>query len=82
MFEFLTLLQTHKMGRSVNVLLYGSQYWKKLINFELLVETGMIDREDLKLFRFVDSPQQAFKFLKDELGRRFAPPPLVKHRFF
>ena len=71
MFEFLTLIQTHKMGHRVNIFLYGSKYWKRAINFGWLLEAGTISSEDLKLIRFVDSPQQAFEILKDELGRRF-----------
>jgi uncharacterized protein (TIGR00730 family) len=82
MFEFLTLVQTGKMGHSVSILFYGSKYWKRAINFDWLLEMGMISPEDLKLFRFVDSPGQAFEFLKDELGRRFRHRTALEHRFF
>jgi uncharacterized protein (TIGR00730 family) len=82
MFEFLTLIQTHKMGHRVNIFLYGSKYWKHAINFGWLLEAGTISREDLKVIRFVDSPQQAFEILKDELGRRFGLRPVIKHPFF
>ena len=81
MCEFLTLIQTHKMGHRVSILLYGSKYWKRAINFGWLLEAGTISREDLKLIRFVDSPQQAFEMLKDELGRRFGLRPVIKHPF-
>jgi uncharacterized protein (TIGR00730 family) len=79
MFEFLTLLQTHKMGRQVSILLYGSKFWKRAINFGYLLETGTISSEDLKFIRFADSPQRAFEMLKDELGQRFGMLPAVKH---
>ncbi len=81
MFEFLTLIQTHKMGHRVTILLYGSKYWKQAINFGWLLEAGTISREDLKLIRFADSPRQAFEILKDELGRRFGLRPVIKHPF-
>jgi uncharacterized protein (TIGR00730 family) len=77
MFEFLTLTQTHKLGHRASILLYGSKYWKKLINFDLMIETGTIDEEDLKLFNFADTPREAFGILKKqlshELGLRTIP---------
>jgi uncharacterized protein (TIGR00730 family) len=81
MFEFLTLIQTHKMGHRVNIFLYGSKFWKRALNFGWLLESGTIGSEDLKLIRFVDSPQQAFGILKDELGQRFGLRPVIKHPF-
>jgi len=81
MCEFLTLIQTHKMGHRVSILLYGSKYWKRAINFGWLLEAGTISREDLKLIRFVDSPQQAFGILKDELGGRLGLHSGIKHPF-
>lgn len=81
MFEFLTLIQTHKMGHGVTILLYGSKYWKQAINFGWLLESGTISSEDLKLIRFADSPQQAFEILKGELGQRFGLRPVIKHPF-
>jgi uncharacterized protein (TIGR00730 family) len=81
MFEFLTLIQTHKMGHRVTILLYGSKFWKRALNFGWLLETGTISSDDLKLIRFVDSPQQAFGILKDELGQRLGPRPVPKHPF-
>jgi uncharacterized protein (TIGR00730 family) len=60
LFETLTLVQTGK-ARRVPILLYGSDFWRKLINWEMLVEEGLIHREDLDLFRFVDSPEEAWQ---------------------
>jgi uncharacterized protein (TIGR00730 family) len=80
LFEFLTLTQTHKMGHRVTILLYGSKFWKRTINFGWLLESGTISPDDLKLVRFVDSPEQAFAILKDELGDRLGLRPVVKHR--
>jgi uncharacterized protein (TIGR00730 family) len=79
MFEFLTLIQTHKMAHRVNIFLYGSKFWKRALNFGWLLESGTISAEDLKLIRFVDSPAQAFGILKDELSQRFGLRPAIKH---
>lgn len=81
MFEFLTLIQTHKMGHRVNILLYGSKFWKNAINFGWLLESGTISNEDLKLIRLVDTPQQAFQILKEELEQRLGLGPAAKHSF-
>ena len=82
MWEFLTLIQTHKMGHAVTILLYGSKFWKRAINFDWLLEAGTISKDDLKLIRFVDSPQHAFAVVKDELGKRLGVRSVVKHPFF
>jgi uncharacterized protein (TIGR00730 family) len=63
LFEILTLAQTRKLDRSIPVLLYGSAYWKEVLNFEALVRHGTISEEDLQLFEFVDTPEQAFELL-------------------
>jgi uncharacterized protein (TIGR00730 family) len=81
MWEFLTLIQTKKMGHEVTILLYGSKFWKCAVNFGWLLKSGTISRADLKLIRFVDSPQQAFEILQAELGRRFRQRPVIKHPF-
>ena len=51
------------------VLLYGSKYWKEIINFDALVRHGTIDREDLRLFQFADDPATAFATLRTALTR-------------
>ena len=68
MMEILTLTQTQKLAKKMTVLLYGSEYWKEIINFEALVKYGMIAREDLDLFQFADSPATAFELLKTGLA--------------
>jgi uncharacterized protein (TIGR00730 family) len=68
LFEILTLSQTRKLDRPILVLLYGSDYWREIVNFEALAKHGMIAREDLRLFRFVDSPTEALEVLQRELG--------------
>ena len=67
MFEALTLIQTGKSRRRP-VLLFGHEFWTRLINFDLLVETGMISALDLQLFRFVESAEEAWSVLEAEYG--------------
>jgi uncharacterized protein (TIGR00730 family) len=67
--EMLTLLQTRKIKKKVAVVIYGSKYWKSILNFDEMVEHGLIDRADLSLFRYLDSPPDAFMYLKEYLSR-------------
>jgi uncharacterized protein (TIGR00730 family) len=80
MMEILTLQQTQKLDRAVTVLLYGSKYWQEIINFEALVKHGMISREDLDLFTFVDDPARALQLLQKGLrAHREEEPPAFAH---
>jgi uncharacterized protein (TIGR00730 family) len=72
-FEILTLSQTQKLERDLPILLYGSDYWKSLLNFEVLVRHGMIDAGDLDLFHFVDSPTEALSLLQERLTTAMGP---------
>ena len=63
LFEVITLVQTRK-ARQVPIVLFGSDYWKRLINFELLVEEGVISPADLDLFQFADDPETAWNLIK------------------
>jgi uncharacterized protein (TIGR00730 family) len=71
MMELLTLLQTHKVKKRVALILYGSDYWNSVLDFRELVNHGMITQEDLELFRFVDSPVDAYRYLKDFLTQTY-----------
>ena len=63
LFEILTLVQTGK-SEPVPIVLFGSSYWKRLINFDVLVEEGVISPDDLDLFVFVDEPQAAWEAIQ------------------
>jgi uncharacterized protein (TIGR00730 family) len=67
LFEALTLMQTGKSRRRP-VLLFGREFWTGLLNFDLLVETGMISALDLQLFRFVETAEEAWALLEAEYG--------------
>jgi uncharacterized protein (TIGR00730 family) len=68
--EVLTLCQTRKIPRPIPVLLYGRSYWEEIINFEALARHGMISREDLDLFQYVDTPGEALATLKSCLSEK------------
>jgi uncharacterized protein (TIGR00730 family) len=67
LFEILTLAQTEKLAKKILVLMYGSEYWSKLINFQAMIDAGTIAANDLNLFKMVDSPEEGFAFLRDGL---------------
>jgi predicted Rossmann-fold nucleotide-binding protein len=69
MFELLTLDQTHKLAKPITIVVYGSSYWKSVINMDLLAEKGAIALKDLYLFKFADTPEDAFAILKEGLTR-------------
>lgn len=71
MMEVLTLLQTNKIKKKVTLVLYGRQYWETVVNFRAMVRHGVIDEEDLKLFKFADTPEEAFKYLVKELKQNY-----------
>ena len=79
-FEVLTLLQTKKLKKKVTVVLYGSEYWKNTINFENLVRLRLINPEDLKIFRFADTPEEAFDHVVGELRKNYPTETLERRK--
>src|ERR1700721_623859 len=67
LFEILTLAQTDKLAKKILVVIYGSEYWNRIINFQAFVDAGTIAPADLNQFRIVDSPEDAFEVLRDGL---------------
>jgi uncharacterized protein (TIGR00730 family) len=72
--EMLTLVQTRKLAKKIVILLYGTAYWKEILNFEALVKYGTISAEDLQLFQYADDPQTALEILKEGLTRLYLRP--------
>ena len=62
-FETLTLIQCKK-AKPVPVVLFGSEYWKRVLHLEVLVDEGVVSPEDLQLFRYVDDVEQAWRFIQ------------------
>jgi uncharacterized protein (TIGR00730 family) len=69
LFEILTLAQTEKLAKKIFVVIYGSEYWNKVINFQAMVDAGVISPEDLDLFKIVDTPEEGFEYLKEGLTK-------------
>jgi uncharacterized protein (TIGR00730 family) len=65
--EILTLAQTRKLSRPIPVILYGSDYWNEVLNFQAMARHGVISTEDLKLFEFADSPRAALQIVQARL---------------
>jgi hypothetical protein len=80
MFEILTLAQTRKLAKKITVVIYGSEYWKKVFNLGVLVDTGAISPKDLELFQFADSPEQAFELLRQGLTENYLAAEIAEGR--
>jgi len=76
LFEILTLAQTDKLAKKILVIIYGSEYWKRVINFQAFVDAGTVSPQDLDLIKVVDNPEEAFESLRDGLTKfHLGPPP-------
>jgi uncharacterized protein (TIGR00730 family) len=69
--EILTLVQTQKLEKKMVVVLYGTSFWKEILNFEALVRHGMIAEQDLNLFQFADDVDTAFHILEAGLTKHY-----------
>ena len=67
LFEILTLAQTQKLAKKILVVIYGREYWDRLINFQTMVDAGAVSPPDLELFKVVDTPEEGFEFLREGL---------------
>ena len=72
--EILTLAQTKKLENKILILLYGSEYWHEILNFDALLKYGMIAPDDMNLFGFADTPSDALRILKDGLTKYYLEP--------
>jgi len=67
LFELLTLIQTQKTVKRMPVILYGSEFWDEIIDFDSMVKWGTISRSDLGLFKMIDDVDSAFDYLKEKI---------------
>ncbi len=72
LFEVIALVQTAK-AKPVPIVLFGSDYWKRLVNMDVLIEEGVISEQDLALFTYVDEPQAAWDVIRTFYGLGAAP---------
>jgi hypothetical protein len=70
-FELLTLVQTQKTAKYMPIVLYGSEYWNDILNFENMVKWGTISPADINLFQTFDDVDETFRYLKSELTRLY-----------
>ena len=68
LFEVVTLVQTGKLTRPIKIVLYGTEYWHRVINFDALAEFGTISKEDIKLMTVTDSVDAAYKNITEYLA--------------
>ncbi|HOY45866.1 MAG TPA: TIGR00730 family Rossman fold protein [bacterium] len=71
LFELLTLVQTEKIHKTLCVVMYGSEYWNEVLNFDKMVDWGVVSPEDLQLFHKVDDVESAFAILKSHFETNF-----------
>ncbi len=72
--EILTLAQTKKLESKILIVLYGSEFWHEILNFDALIKHGVISASDLNLFRFADTPEAALEILREGLTRYYLEP--------
>jgi hypothetical protein len=77
--EILTLTQTRKLRKKMVILLYGTSFWKEIINFDALIKHDMISAEDLNLFQYADDVDTAFQILRDGLIKNCLEPEKKAH---
>ncbi|HXD74001.1 MAG TPA: TIGR00730 family Rossman fold protein [Vicinamibacterales bacterium] len=74
MFEILTLAQTDKLSKRIATILYGREYWEKVINFDPMAEWGAIAEQDKELIKWADTPDEAFGQLRSHLEAHHLEP--------
>jgi uncharacterized protein (TIGR00730 family) len=74
--EVLTLVQTKKIKKSLTIVLYGRNYWNQVINFPAMVKYRTVSKEDLNLFSYADTPEEAFAILKKGLTKNYLSNPV------
>jgi uncharacterized protein (TIGR00730 family) len=72
MFELLTLIQTGKMA-ALPILLYGRDFWNRVVNFDALVEEGVVSPNDLSLFHFVETAEEGWEYIQTWYRSREKP---------
>jgi uncharacterized protein (TIGR00730 family) len=71
LFEILTLVQTEKIRKKLCLVIYDEKYWRKIINFDALIECGVISKEDMNLFYFCEDVDSAYKIITNHLEKHF-----------
>ena len=80
MFEILTLMQTEKLAKQIQIILYGSDYWDAILNLDPMADWGAVAEGDVDLIQRVDTPRQAFDLLRGHLTDHHLEAPLDQER--
>jgi uncharacterized protein (TIGR00730 family) len=75
LFEILTLVQTDKLSKKIEIVLYGREYWDQILDFRPMAEWGAVAEKDMELFTYCDTPQDAFQTLRAHLIEHHLEPP-------
>ena len=78
LFEILTLVQTDKLSKKIEVVLYGREYWDQVLDLKPMAEWGAIAEKDLELFSYADTPADAFELLQTHLIKHHLEPPTLQ----
>jgi uncharacterized protein (TIGR00730 family) len=78
MFEILTLMQTEKLEKQIQIILYGTDYWDPIVNLKPMEDWGAINPGDLELVQRANSPEEAFELLKVHLTEHHLMPPTLQ----
>jgi hypothetical protein len=78
MFEILTLMQTEKLEKQIQIILYGTEYWDPILTLEPMAEWGAISPGDMHLIQRADAPDHAFELLKQHLTTHHLVPPTIQ----
>jgi uncharacterized protein (TIGR00730 family) len=76
MFEILTLMQTHKLAKQIQIILYGTEYWDPILHLDPMEEWGAIASHDRDLLQRANTPRDAFEILKEHLTKHHLTPPV------
>ena len=74
LFEVLTLIQTKKPNKTMPVILFGSEFWNEVVDFDALVRWGVVSAKDLEIFHKTDSVDDAFDYLTARLEKLYLTP--------
>ncbi|MCU7492655.1 MAG: LOG family protein [Ignavibacteria bacterium] len=73
--EVLTLMQTGKIKKQMKIIVYDEKYWKTVLNFDALIEFGVINPEDLDLLSFCNTPEEAFREITQYFEKHYLNKP-------
>lgn len=71
MMEIVTLIQTGKLSKPLKVIVYGESYWREVMNFDALIENGMICKDDMKIFDFCSTVDEAFEKITTHFKKHY-----------